>query len=197
MITERISAMNKIILEQGSPADYSGRLPKEQNCYRLLDRLGLTYWRADHPDANADTMEACREIDAVLDALVCKNLFLTNRQHTAYYLLMMPGDKVFKTKELSSQLGVARLSFGTAEEMEELLGVTPGSATVLGLMNDTEQRVRLLVDEDVLKHEFTGCHPCINTTSLKLYTADIFGPLLREMNHTMTVVKLVGAESES
>lgn len=182
------------ILEKGSPADYSGRLPKEQRCYELLDGLGLEYWRCDHPDANADTMEACLEIDGILEATVCKNLFLTNRQHTDFYLVMMPGDKVFKTKEITSQLGCARLSFASPEEMEQYLDITPGSVSILGLMNDKENKVRLVVDEDVLKGEFVGCHPCINTSSLKIYTEDMFGKLLKAMNHDITVVKLVGEE---
>lgn len=179
-------------LEKGSPSSMEGRLDKEKRCYELLDRLGLEYWRCDHPDANANTMEDCKEIDSILDALVCKNLFLTNRQHTQFYLFMMPGDKVFKTKEISGQLGCARLSFGEPEYMEQYLDITPGSVSVLGLMNDTENKVQLVVDEDVLQGEFVGCHPCINTTSLKLKKEDIFGPLIKAMHHEMIVVKLIG-----
>lgn len=179
-------------LEKGSPSSMEGRLDKEKRCYELLDKLGLEYWRCDHPDANANTMEDCKEIDSILDALVCKNLFLTNRQHTQFYLLMMPGDKVFKTKEISGQLGCARLSFGEPEYMEQYLDITPGSVSVLGLMNDTENKVQLVVDEDVLQGEYVGCHPCINTTSLKLKKADIFGPLIKAMHHEMIVVKLIG-----
>lgn len=182
------------ILEKGSPADYSARIAKERRCYELLDSLGIDYWRCDHPEANADTIEACHEIDKVLEATICKNLFLTNRQHTDFYLLMMPGDKVFKTKELSSQLGCARLSFASAEEMEQYLDITPGSVSILGLMNDKEIKVRLLVDEDVLQGEYVGCHPCINTSSLKIGTKDMFGKVLQAMSHDMTVVKLVGEE---
>lgn len=182
------------ILEKGAPRDYSGRLPKEQRCYDFLNSLDIEYWRCDHPDDNADTMEACLEIDKILEATVCKNLFLCNRQHTDFYLLMMPGDKVFKTKELSSQLGCARLSFASAEEMEKYLDITPGSVSVLGLMNDKENAVRLLVDEDVLKGEFVGCHPCINTSSLKIYTKDLFEKIITEMKHDMTVVSLIGEE---
>ena len=182
----------KYILEKGSPENTDGRLEKEKRCYELLDSLGLEYWRCDHPDANADTMEACQEIDAVLEALVCKNLFLTNRQHTQFYLLMMPGDKPFKTKELSSQLGCARLSFASPEEMEQYLDITPGSVSILGLMNDKDKKVQLVVDEDVLKGEYVGCHPCINTSSLKLYTEDMFGKLLTAMEHDKIVVKLIG-----
>lgn len=180
------------ILENGSPCDYSDRLEKEQRCYKLLDELGLEYWRCDHPDANADTMEDCLEIDAVLEAVVCKNLFLCNRQHTQFYLLMMPGDKVFKTKELSGQLGCARLSFAEPEYMEKYLDITPGSVSVLGLMNDTDDAVQLLVDKDILEGEYVGCHPCINTSSLKLKKDDIFGPLLKAMHHEAIIVELVG-----
>ena len=182
----------KYILEKGSPEDYSKRLDKEKRCYEFLDTLGIEYWRCDHPDANADTIEACAEIDAVLEAMICKNLFLCNRQQTQFYLLMMPGNKVFKTKELSSQLGCARLSFASEQAMEEYLDITPGSVSVLGLMNDKENKVRLVVDEDIMKDEFVGCHPCINTTSLKLFTKDVFGKVLEELKHDMTVVKLVG-----
>ena len=123
--------MTTYILEKGRPSSSEGRLEKEIKVYDLLDRLHMEYWRTDHPDAEAYTMDACKEIDGVLEATVCKNLFLTNRQHTQYYLLMMPGDKVFKTKELSKQIGCARLSFGSPEEMEELLDCTPGSSSVM------------------------------------------------------------------
>jgi len=181
-------------LEKGSPANYSDRLEKEQRCYKLLDELGVEYYRCDHPDANANTMEDCLKIDAILEALVCKNLFLCNRQKTMFYLLMMPGDKVFKTKELSAQINSARLSFAGPEEMEKYLDITPGSVSILGLMNDRENVVRLLVDEDVLKGDYVGCHPCINTSSLKIRSTDLFGKVLKAMNHDMTVVRLVGEE---
>lgn len=179
-------------LESGSPADYSDRLDKEKRCYELLDSLNIEYFRCDHPDANANTMEDCLVIDSILDAVVCKNLFLCNRQQTQFYLLMMPGDKVFKTKELSVQIGSARLSFASAEHMEKYLDITPGSVSILGLMNDKDNMVKLLVDEDILKGEYVGCHPCINTTSLKIKTDDMFGVILKALNHEMTTVKLIG-----
>ena len=177
-------------LYRGRPEDVSGRLEREVRSYDLLDSLGMTYWRTDHPDMPAGNMEACNEVDAVLGVLICKNLFLCNRQRTSFYLLLMPGDKPFKTKELSAQINSSRLSFGSAEEMEELLGVSPGSVSVLGLMNDRERRVRLLVDEDVLREEFFGCHPCINTSSLKLLTRELTEVLLPALGHEMTVVRL-------
>ena len=179
-------------LQKGRPTDESGRLSKEIRVYDFLDKLNVEYYRIDHEPAY--TMEVCQEIDKSLEATICKNLFLCNRQKTDFYLLLIPGDKVFKTKELSHQIGSARLSFGEPSFMEEFLDITPGAASILGLMNDIENRVRLLVDEDVLKGEYLGCHPCVNTSSLKLRTEDVFGKILEAMHHDMTVVKLGFAE---
>ena len=177
-------------LENGRPENCENRLEKEIKVYDLLDSLGILYQRIDHEAAY--TMEACEAIDRVLEATICKNLFLCNRQKTNYYLLMIPGDKVFKTKELSHQIGSARLSFGTPEAMEEMLDVTPGSATIMGLMNDSDNKVQLLVDEDVLKGEYLGCHPCVSTSSLKLKTEDVFGTFLKAVGHDKIVVTLKG-----
>ena len=178
-----------MILEQGRPADLSGRLDKEIRVYDFLDRVGVSYTRVDHEEAN--TMEACLAIDEVLaPAVICKNLFLCNAQKTKFYLLMIREDKKFLTKDISKQINSARLSFGPAEYMEQFLDITPGSVSVLGLMNDKENNVTLLVDEDVLKAEYFGCHPCINTSSLRLKTADIFGKFLETVHHEYTVVKL-------
>lgn len=177
-------------LYKGRPQNTEGRLDREVRVYDLLDSLGIEYLRTDH--AHADTMEACNEIDKVLDVLICKNLFLCNRQKTKFYLLMMPGDKPFKTKELSSQINSARLSFASAEAMEEYLDILPGSVSVMGLMNDKENAVNLLVDEDVLKGEYVGCHPCVNTSSLKIKTTDVFDKFLKAVGHMATVVHLTG-----
>ena len=181
-------------LEKGRPQNEDGRLAKEIRCYDLLDSLGIAYERIDHPAA--DTMEVCAAIDQALGAMICKNLFLCNRQQTTFYLLMIPADKVFKTKDLSHQLGVARLSFANADHMAELLDITPGSVSLLGLMNDTQNRVQLLVDEEVLQDEWLGCHPCINTSSLKIATADIMDKYLKAVGHTAKIVHLKKTEEE-
>lgn len=177
-------------LYKGRPEDINGREEREVRVYDLLDSLGIEYFRTDHE--HADTMEACNKIDAVLDVVICKNLFLCNRQKTDFYLLMMPGDKPFKTKELSSQINSARLSFASPDSMLEYLDIKPGAVSVMGLMNDKENHVKLLVDEDVLKDEYVGCHPCVNTSSLKLKTEDVFGKYLKAVNHTATTVVLKG-----
>lgn len=177
-------------LYKGRPQSLEGREDREIRVYDFLDKLGIEYIRTDH--GHADTMEACNEIDAVLDVLICKNLFLCNRQKTCFYLLMMPGDKPFKTKELSSQINSARLSFASEEYMLEFLDIKPGAVSIMGLMNDTENNVKLLVDEDVLKDEYIGCHPCVNTSSLKIKTEDVFDTFLKAVGHDYTTVKLTG-----
>ena len=180
--------METLTLLQGRPADCSGRLDKEVRCYDLLDKLEIPYQRIDHEAAM--TMEACAAIDEKLEATICKNLLLCNRQCTAFYLLLIPGDKIFKTKDLSAQIGSSRLSFASGEYMEQLLDITPGSLSILGLMNDKEDRVQLLIDGDVLKGEYIGCHPCINTSSLRLKTSDLMEKIIPAMGHEPTIVKI-------
>ena len=178
----------ELILYKGRPVHMEGSFEKEKRVYDLLDQLSMEYDRLDHEAAM--TMEACKDIDDALGATICKNLFLCNRQKTQFYLLLIPGDKTFHTKELSSQIGSARLSFADAEFMEKFLDITPGAVSIMGLMNDVECNVRLLVDEDVLKGEYLGCHPCVNTSSLKLRTQEVFDKFLKAVNHDMTVVHL-------
>ena len=148
----------------------------------------MEYERIDHEPAM--TMEDCKEVDQLLEAVICKNLFLCNRQKTAFYLLMIPDTKVFHTKDLSAQIGSARLSFAKPEYMEEFLDITPGSVSVMGLMNDTEHRVQLLIDEDVLDGEYIGCHPCINTSSIRFKVKDLIEKVIPAMGHDFVKVKL-------
>ena len=174
----------------GRPQSSEGRLPREIRVYDFLDKLGILYTRADHD--HADTMEACRAIEEALDVSICKNLFLCNRQKTEYYLLLMPGDKPFKTKEIPPQVGCARLSFASPEAMLEYLDIEPGAVSVMGLMNDKDHTVRLLIDEDVLKEAFIGCHPCVNTSTVKVKTADIKEKFLPALGYKPTIVHLLG-----
>ena len=174
----------------GRPATNEGRLDKEIRCYDLLDSLNVNYQRIDHEAAM--TMEACAEIDKALDATICKNLLLCNRQCTQFYLLMLPGGKHFKTSVFSKQIGSSRLSFAAPEYMEQYLDITPGSVSVLGLMNDKENDVQLLIDEEVLAEEYVGCHPCVNTSSLKLKTEEVFTKYLDAVHHNYMTVTLKG-----
>ena len=177
-----------MVLQEGRPLDCARRLEKEIRVYDLLDKIGVAYQRIDHEPAM--TMEICAALDEALGAPICKNLLLCNRQCTAFYLLMLPGDKVFKTKDLSAQIGSSRLSFASGEYMEQLLDITPGSLSVLGLMNDKENQVKLLIDEDVLKDAFIGCHPCINTSTLRICTEDMTGKVFPALGHTPQIVTL-------
>lgn len=175
-------------LVHGRPESNAGRLDKEVRVYDFLDTLGICYGRVDH--AVAMTMEACAAIDEILEATICKNLLLCNRQSTAFYLLMLPGNKAFKTSVLSRQIGSSRLSFAGSEAMEQFLDITPGSLSVLGLMNDKGNHVQLLIDKDVLQGEYIGCHPCINTASLRLRTADLLEKIIPAMGHEPIFVDL-------
>ena len=181
-------------LEHGSPRDMTGRSEREARAYAFLDRLGVDFERADHRDRPATSMEACADADAALGVRICKNLFLCNRQKTDFYLLVMPADKPFKTKELSGQLGVSRLSFADEEQMERLLDLHPGSVSVLGLISDVEHRVRLVIDEDVLGEELFGCHPCENTSSIRFATKALTEKILPALGVTPAVVRLKGFE---
>ena len=179
-------------LLDGRPENTEERLPREVRTYDLLDSLGIEYKRTDHE--RTDTMEACNAVDEILGVIICKNLFLCNRQKTSFYLLMMPGDKKFKTKELSNQINSSRLSFADPEDMLKYLDIEPGSVSIMGLMNDKDHAVQLLIDEDVLKDEYLGCHPCVNTSSLKLRTKDVVEKFLPAVGHDYRTVHLVGED---
>ena len=175
-------------LFKGRPADVSDRTEKEIRVYDYLDKLAIDYWRLDHAPAFGSEEELCREIEESLGARICKNLFLANRQRTKFYLLMIPEHKAFRSSDISKQAGSSRLHFAESEYMEELIECSPGSASVMGLINDTEHRVQLLVDDDVISSEYVGCHPCINTSSLRIRSEDIFNKFVKATGHDFIVV---------
>ncbi len=195
-----------LTIYKGRPEDTSNREAREVRVYDLLDNLGIEYDRLDHDPAM--TMEVCAQIDAAFErttladfkadegddkakhAIICKNLFLCNRQKTKFYLLMIPGDKKFLTKDLSQQINSARLSFADDEAMQKYLDVMPGSVSVMGLMNDQDNTVQLLIDSDVLQSEYVGCHPCMNTSSLRMKVKDLTEKILPAIHHEPIVVTL-------
>jgi len=178
----------------GTAQGRTDRLPAEIACYDLLDRLEVVFDRVDHEAAA--TIDACEAVEAVLGDKICKNLFLCNRQKTNFYLLLLAGDKVFKTKDLSKQLGIARLSFAGPEDMERLLGVTPGSVSVLGLLHDTDGAVQLVIDQSVADGKAICCHPCINTSTVRFSMAELLGRVLPELRHEPVFVDLPDSEEE-
>ncbi|WMJ85970.1 prolyl-tRNA synthetase associated domain-containing protein [Anaerocolumna sp. MB42-C2] len=168
--------------------DTEGRLEKELKVYDMLEELDIPYIRVDH-EVTA-TIESCLEVEVMLEIVICKNLFLCNAQKTNFYLLLMPGNKKFRTADLTRQINTSRLSFAAPEYMEKFLDITPGSVSVLGLMNDKDNRVQLLIDRDILTQESVGCHPCINTSSLKIKMTDLLDKFLPYVNHVPIIVDL-------
>ncbi|MBQ8163570.1 MAG: prolyl-tRNA synthetase associated domain-containing protein [Clostridia bacterium] len=177
-----------MLVYKGRPQSCEGRAEREIRVYDFLDKLDIEYYRVDHEEAK--TMDDCEMIDKSLETVLCKNLVLCNSQRTKFYLLMMPGAKPFRTKELSHQINSARLSFAPPEYLEKYLDVLPGSVSIMGLMNDKNHDITLLIDEDVVKPEFIGCHPCMNTSSLKIKTDDVLNKFLKATGHTPTFVTL-------
>lgn len=174
---------------EGRPAEGNeNRTEAELAVYDFLDRIGLRYTTLCHPAAF--TMEECEAVRRDIGAPVFKNLFLTNRRQTDFYLLMIPADKPFKTKYLSSQLGCARLSFASAEKMEELLHIHPGAVSPMGLIHDTGHKVRLIIDRDLENVDIYACHPCVNTASISLSLADLLAKVIPATGHTHTWVTL-------
>ncbi len=179
-------------LYQGSPENLEGREEREVRTYAFLDSLHIAYERTDHPDMPASSMEICAQVDRILGVRICKNLFLCNHQETEFWLLIMPGDKSFLTKEFSKKVGSSRLSFARETYMEKYLDLHAGSVSVLGLMNDREHKVKLAIDEDLLKEDMFGCHPCVNTSSLRFRTSDLINVILPAMGIEPVYVKLTG-----
>ncbi|WP_297214559.1 prolyl-tRNA synthetase associated domain-containing protein [uncultured Flavonifractor sp.] len=173
-------------LYSAPPAE--ARDPREMAVYAFLDGLGIPYLRCDHDGAN--TMEDCKAVEAVLGVPICKNLLLTNRKQTDFYLLMLPGDKPFKTKDVTAQLGCARLSFATAEQMQALLGAAPGSASAFELIHDQSGKVRLVMDRELLAGESISGHPCFSTSTLRVGLRDFLERFLPAVGHVPTVVDL-------
>lgn len=183
----------QIMIENGVPLNIGSRDENERDVYRFLESKGISFLRADHD--SIFTMSGYEEVEKQLDCLVPKNLFLCNRQETQYYLLAMPGNKVFKTKELSHQINSARLSFGKEEKLKEFLHCYPGSTSILGLLFDEDEHVKLLIDEDLLKEKYLAFHPCVNTSTVKIETKDIIGTVLPSLNHSFMKVSLVGEDA--
>ena len=177
-----------MILQKGRPENTEKRAEKEVKVYEFLDALGIEYFRVDHDPAMS--IEDCAEIDKALGAVMCKNLFLCNRNRSSFYLLMISGEKMLVTRELSDKLGSSRLHFGKAENMEKLLDLTPGSVTVMGLMNDKENKVRLLIDSALLEADYIGVHPSVNTSSLRISTKDLTEKIIPALGHEPWILEI-------
>lgn len=180
--------MELYAVEKGKPNNFFSRTDSEKKTYELLEKLGIEFSRADHDPAS--TVDECGTVDRALEVEMCKNLFLCNRQKTDFYLVMMKGEKHFSSKDFAHKMGIARVSFADENYLREYLDVYPGAVTVLGLANDSEHKVKLVIDKDVAEAEYVGCHPCVNTSSLKIKSKDIFEKLLPYTGHSATILEL-------
>lgn len=173
-------------LTKGRPDNYDDRIKKEKEVYELLDNINIEYYYIDHkPLMN---MDECKKVEKILGAMICKNVFLCNRQMTNFYLLMMPGDKKFITKDISKKLGCSRLSFAKEDMLLKYLNISPGSVSILGLMNDKENNVKLIIDKEILRDDYIGVHPCINTSTLKIKTEELLHVFLNDVKHDYIVI---------
>jgi Ala-tRNA(Pro) deacylase len=163
------------------------RIRQELAIYDRLEELSIPYVRVDHD--HADTIQICQEVEKVLGSKICKNLFLCNRQQTDFYLLMMPGDKPFKTKFLSAQLGCSRLSFADGGHMRDYLQTIPGSVSAMELLFDTEHHVQLVIDRELMEEEFISGHPGISTSTLQLRKEDLL-KFVASTGHTPIYIDL-------
>ena len=181
--------MDQTMIYQGRPTDNNeNREYAETAVYDLLDSVGVEYKTLCHPAAF--TMEECEAVRKAIGAPVFKNLFLTNKQKTLFFLLMIPADKPFKTKYLSSQLGCARLSFASSEDMKKMLNISPGAVSPMGLIHDKDCKVRLIVDSDLSGACLYACHPCVNTASVALSLTDLLEKVVPATFHSYTWVSL-------
>lgn len=161
---------------------------REKRTYEFLDKLGIKYERYEHEPVM--TIEEAAELDKKMGLEICKNLFLSTRHITEFYLLLMQGSKKFNTGKVSKQIGVPRMTFADDVHMLEYLDIRPGSVSPLGLINDKGNNVGLLIDEDVLNMEKIAVHPCVNTATLVIETSDLVQNILPACGHAYTKVSV-------
>lgn len=152
----------------------------------LLDHLHIEHVVVEHPPAF--TVADLDSYNLPNPDVLVKNLFLRDKKKN-YYLVVVSKHKTVNLKELSASIGSKPLSFASEDRLFEYLGLTKGSVTPFGALNDTECKVQIIFDEDVLSHPTVGIHPNINTASLWLSTQDLL-KLLEDYGHTVLACKL-------
>ena len=158
-----------------------------KDIYAVLAELGIAYDRYDHVP-----VMTCEEADAAVPeraAVHTKNLFLRDKRGRRHVLVVTTCEKSIDLKQLAAQVGADNLSFASPERMAKYLGVSPGAVTVLGLANDVEHAVELIVDADVWKSATWRAHPLVNTSTLVLKKPDI-DKFLSHTGHTPRVLAL-------
>lgn len=168
------------------PSEY--KTPLQEMTYKFLSENNIEFSRVDNDEAV--TMEDCIEIDKALDMKTVKTLFLCNRQKTQFYLFVTEGDKPFVTKDFSSALGISRVSFASAEMLDEIIGTKVGATTIFGVLREQAQEVRVVFDKAVCESEWFGCSDGTTSCYMKLKTDDILNKLLPSSGHTYEVIEV-------
>lgn len=161
---------------------------KKQKVYDFLDTLGIEYKNFDHEPLMS--ISQADELDKKMGVSIAKNLFLSTKHSTEFYLLLMQGDKKFNTGKVSKQVQVPRMTFGNDEKLLMYLDITPGSVSPLGLINDNDNNVNFLIDGDLLKEEYVAVHPNLNTSTVVLRVTDLLEKILPATNHTYRIVEV-------
>jgi Ala-tRNA(Pro) deacylase len=144
----------------------------ESAVYDRLNALGISFTRHEHPPV--PTVEEAETHWAGIDATHCKNLFLRNQKGNRHYLLIVPHAKRVDLRAVAEQIGDGKLSFASPERLKSHLGLTPGSVSPFGLINDRDHVVRVFLDRDLKSAARVSFHPNINTVTLTIAAADFF-----------------------
>ncbi|MEQ8667315.1 MAG: prolyl-tRNA synthetase associated domain-containing protein [Rhodospirillales bacterium] len=150
-------------------------MPKTRDdLFAFLDGLGIATETTEHPAVyTVEEAKAHRGSPwGELDGAHCKNLFLKDKKG-ALYLVVADEDRAIDMKELRHKIGAHHLSFGKPDLLMEVLGVEPGSVTVLALINDTDRRVNVVIDAAIMEHAVLNCHPLVNTATTRIATSDV------------------------
>ncbi len=155
--------------------------------YQILQQLEISFEKFEHPAVY--TVEEAAKYDRGIDAGKSKNLFLRNAKGDTHYLVVMESTKRLDLKKLALVLGESKLSFASPERMMQYLGLTPGSVSPFGLINNTDKSVKVIVDRGLRKYERLGYHPNINTATLVISTEDL-KKFLAWTGNTITYLEL-------
>lgn len=162
------------------------KTPLQKMTYKFLSENEIEFSRVENDEAV--TMEDCIEIDKALEMKTVKTLFLCNRQKTNFYLFVTAGDKTFVTKDFSAALGISRVSFASAEMLDEIIGTKVGATTIFGVLREEAKNVQVVLDRAVVEDEFYGCSDGTTTGYMKLKTKDILEKLLPYSKHDYVVI---------
>lgn len=163
------------------------RCALETKVYETLSKLSIPFELVDND--SVESMEECIEISEKLGAEIRKTIFLCNRKKTSFYMVILPANKSFNTKEHCKKMDVSRLSFASGDLMMQHLDVAPGTATIMSLINDPDEKVELFIDKEIANSEFFACNPGANTTHLKIKTKDLLNKLLPKIDHPATIIE--------